>query len=443
MKSGSSKELPNSVDEAGWTFVTERDPSGQLVHLRVVVRSGRVSDPANAPGLAHFTARALLRGTRARAYAELNESIESLGATLQVVTDQSETFLSATVLRENLAPFLGILEEILTQPAFDPAEMEKLRGIVQGELKADLQTPRVLAARALMGMMYKDTPLALPAEGSVESVSRITVPQVEEFFRAKYVRENMVVAISTAMDAKDLASAWSAAFRRVPHGRLDAPALPAPVLTGRRAIVVDRKGMGTSPLFIAAPGVRDGDADRPALELANFVFGSDFTSRLVQVLRVENGWTYGAYSGFEQLIGPKRDAGLFSLYTYPAAEHFAKAAPKALELLQTYVDEGVTDDEFKDARDSLSNSYPFETDTVEKRLTLKLRAQLTDRSYVDLAQYRKLLAGLTKTQVNALVGERTKLDHLGIVAVGEASALVPVLSALPGVVSVDVVDVKP
>src|SRR5271156_4184660 len=109
-------------DNTGWTFVTEQDPSAALSHIRVVVRSGSVSDPAGFPGLAHFTARALLRGTQTRPFQELNNSIETLGGSISVSVDQTQTVFNATVLTQNLDSFLDLVRDVMTNPAFDVAE---------------------------------------------------------------------------------------------------------------------------------------------------------------------------------------------------------------------------------------------------------------------------------------------------------------------------------
>src|ERR1700722_10722953 len=107
-----------STDSTGWTIVTEQDTGAAITHLQFVIRSGSLSDPADKPGLAYFTARALLRGTTTRPYQELNHSIETLGAAISVDVDPTQIAYNAAVLTKNLDAFLDLMRDVFTQPAF-------------------------------------------------------------------------------------------------------------------------------------------------------------------------------------------------------------------------------------------------------------------------------------------------------------------------------------
>jgi zinc protease len=427
----------------GFRFVVEQDPQSLLAEVRVVVRSGGLSDPARLPGLAHFTGRALLRGTKTRPYKDLTDAVERIGARLSVTVDAAQTTFRGEVIARNLDPFLDVLRDILTQPAFDAREMTLLQGILAGELKSRLQDPRAVAGRALLRAAYRGTPAEQPALGTVGAITRVSPQDAEQFFRARYVRENLVIGITSPLAPAEAERLLGSKLDSIPRGALDGPRLPAPSFKGRRAAIVEREGMSTVPLYVAVPGVGDGDAELPALEVGNFVFGADFTSRLVQVLRAQNGWTYGAYSSYVQLIPAQADGSLFSLYTYPSAEFAGRAIPKALQMLDEYASAGVTADEFAAARDALANRYPFEVDTAEKRLALRIREALNGRAYDTPEQYRQRLAALTREALNDAIARRTRTADAVIVAVGDAETLKPVLAALPFVESVEVLDVQP
>jgi predicted Zn-dependent peptidase len=112
--------------------VIERDPQSRVALLQFVIRTGALSDPPGLEGLASFTGRALLRGTRSRSYRELTSAIEGLGASVAVRTDQDMTVLRAAVLDRNLDPLLDLVAEILSQPAFDSDELSTLRESCEG-----------------------------------------------------------------------------------------------------------------------------------------------------------------------------------------------------------------------------------------------------------------------------------------------------------------------
>jgi zinc protease len=229
-------------------------------------------------------------------------------------------------------------------------------------------------------------------------------------------------------------------LRTIPVGKRTNQVFPSSNFKNRAAVLVERDEMSTVPLFFAIPGVSDSDPDMLALEVGNFIFGDDFTARLMQVLRNQNGWTYGAYSGFAQLLGPKKQPGLFSIYLFPSAEFVAKAAPKTLELLENYSKNGLSEQEFEFAREALFGRYPFRLDNPEKRLTLRLREIVTGRKFLQPDEYRRELSCLERRQVNDTIAKRTSIESLIISAAGDVLALEPIMAALPGVGSVQKVE---
>jgi zinc protease len=423
--------------------VVEHDPPALLARVQVIVRSGSLADPEDRPGLAHFTARAMLRGTRRHGYAALADAIERMGASLGAHVEPTRTVFGGVVLARHLDGFLDLLREVLTEPAFPPAELDTLRSIIAGELQSNLQDVRTLAALAARQRAWAGTAAARPAAGRVAALGNLTPEDAAAFHRARYVRENLVVGVASPLDPARAEERLRACLEGLGSGPADARAAPHPRLRGRQAILVPRPGLSTTPLYVAVPGVGDGDPDLPALEVGNFVFGADFTSRLSQVLRGENGWTYGAYSDYWQLLPPQSSPALFSLYTYPSAEHAALAIPRALAMLEEYGARGVTAEEFAAARSALTNRYAFEVDTAEKRLAHRLRERLGGRPFDSVDAYRARLGALTPDALNRTVAERTPVQDALIVAVGDPEALEPVLRALPGVENLARMDVEP
>jgi zinc protease len=412
-------------------IVIEPSTSKFLSHFQIMMRVGSLSDSSNRSGLAHFTARALLRGTRTKTFQELSLAIEILGGSIHANVDQSETMFRASVLTENLEPFIDLIREVLTEPRFDVEEFELLKKILEGELEQSLQDPRALVSRALLQAAYDGTGLSRPAEGTLQGLEKIGLEDLKTFFSQHDTRANLVFGVTSAGSEKNLLALIESKIASLPAGVKVNQVFPVSGFKKRQAVLVERDEMSTVPLFFAIPGVSDSDPDMMALEVGNFIFGDDFTARLMQVLRNQNGWTYGAYSGFAQLLGPKKQAGLFSVYLFPSAEFVGKAAPKTLELLENYAKDGLNEQEFEFAREALSSRYPFRLDSPEKRLTLKLREIITGRKFLGPEEYRKQLSCLERRQVNDTIAKRTSTENLIVSAAGNEMTLEPVLAGLP------------
>ena len=90
----------------------------------------------------------------------------------------------------------------------------------------------------------------------------------------------------------------------MPAARTKAPASAG---APRTVIVVDRPGAPQSQIFVGELGIESAAPDRFAARVMNLIFGGSFNSRLNINLRTEHGWSYGAFSFFQE----HRQAGPF------------------------------------------------------------------------------------------------------------------------------------
>jgi zinc protease len=429
------------------------EPSTQkfLTHFLILIRAGSLADPDGSSGLAHMVARALLRGTRKKSFQQLSEAIEILGGSIAVHVDQTETMIRASVLTQNFDRFLDLLAEIMSEPSFDEAQMKLLKTILEGELEQTLQDPRALVSRALVQKVFHATKASLAPEGSVAGLQRLEAQDFKDlrkYFKANYVSEKILFGVTSALPEDHLKKAIESAFKKIPaagstpdKSSLHFPASSLSTQKSRHAVVINREEMSTVPLFIAVSGVSDSDPQMLALEVGNFIFGDEFTARLMQVLRSQNGWTYGAYSGFTQILGPKSDAGLFSVYLFPSVEFVHLAVPKALEMLEAYARDGLSETEFQFAQEALHNRYPFRLDTPEKRLSLRVREFATGRPFRSTQEYRNQLSCLERKTVNDTIRARISTQSLIVAAAGDSKLLKPVFSQLDGIDLVEELEV--
>src|SRR5690606_32750779 len=112
------------------------------------------------------------------------------------------------------------------------------------------------------------------------------------------------------------------------RGREPAPLPPAP-LAAPRVVIVDKPERTQTQILIGCLGTRPSDEDHTALVVANTVFGGAFSARLMQSIRAERGWSYGAYSSLP--IDRTRQA--FSMWAFPKTGDCAPCVELELAML--------------------------------------------------------------------------------------------------------------
>ena len=69
-----------------------------------------------------------MRGTSQRTFQQIYEELESIGASVNVVSGRETTGFGAKCLAEDLTHVLDILADVLQNPVFPVSEIEKVRG---------------------------------------------------------------------------------------------------------------------------------------------------------------------------------------------------------------------------------------------------------------------------------------------------------------------------
>jgi predicted Zn-dependent peptidase len=169
--------------------------------------------------------------------------------------------------------------------------------------------------------------------------------------------------------------------------------------------------------------------DYPALQLANLVFGGYFSSRLVENIREDKGYTYGAHSGIEFVPG----GGVLGLETDVASDVTAAALLETRYELGRLVAVPPTAAEVDAARAYAIGSLAISLDS-QGGLASSINAMAAVGLTLDwLRSYPARLSAVTPEEVAAAALRFFGPSAVTGVVVGDASVIGPALRALGGV----------
>ncbi len=429
-----SAALHLSSQGANANFLYEKDPKALASTINFIVKAGSNADPKGKEGLMRLGFQSLLRGTKTKSREQLINSIELLGAGIDSNTGYTQTGISLNTISENLEQGIAILAETILEPALRSEEIEPLRTELLDRLEQERSNNRMLLRRAFRLALYHGTNLAYPPEGTSAGLKATSIGDIKSTLAAQIKAGNIIIAVvSNQPEAK--VRAWlEKYFAKLPEG--SAPALPKfkrnPIV-GRTLYIVQRKGSSTMEMNIGGYGMPANHPKRDELETGMYVFGSTFNSRLSKVLRKENGWTYGAYAYFRTSDIGKGNEGLFSIYSFPQTEFALKAAPKAVEMYEEYVNKGITKEELLFAQNSMANSYPFSFATAKSRMDARLALRMDGTPLLSAPAYQKKIRSLTTEKILAAVKQEHHPKNFIAVVVGDEENLKELAKAIPGI----------
>ncbi len=154
----------------GAVVVSYALPSNPFIAFRGSVPAG-VAAEGDAHGVAEFTARLLLSGTRRRSGAKLADRLEGIGAALEFRNAEEHLSFQGRCTRESIHETIRILVECLSQPAFPAKEIDRVRGELMNDLRIEADDTRHRAMHELARTVFpKDHPYGRDPKGGADRV---------------------------------------------------------------------------------------------------------------------------------------------------------------------------------------------------------------------------------------------------------------------------------
>ena len=268
--------------------------------------AGAAADPEGRLGTQALTLSLLPEGTTTKDSREIAEVRERLGASIGTGTSADRTYLTVGAPSANLGGALDLFADVVRNPAFDPAEVERLRASRLTSISAELVDPAGMASRTLPTLLFgPDHPYAKLAAGSGDpvAVGQLTRDELAAFHRAWIRPEKAEIFVVSDLPLDEVRSALEARFGSWRgEGTAGTKAFSAPPQQAAPKIVlVDRPSSPQSLIQAAQMTALDPGDELLTHQMANQVLGSGFLSRLNMELRENKGWSYGAGGGFNWL----------------------------------------------------------------------------------------------------------------------------------------------
>lgn len=245
----------------------------------------------------------LKAGTENRSKAEIDEAVDFIGASLNTYS----TGMSGSCLKKHSEELLGLMNDILLNPTFPDEELEKVRkqtlsGLASAKTSADQISGNITRA---MAYSLKHPYGEQQTEKTTEAITRDDlVAYYDTFFRPNISYLVIVGNISTE-EAKSQANKYFGDWEMAEVPELNYPT-PIPPKENKVAFVPLR-GAVQSVISITHPvDLAPGHPDAIAASVMNSILGGGvFGGRLMQNLREDKAFTYGARSSLitDELVG--------------------------------------------------------------------------------------------------------------------------------------------
>ncbi|MEY3011169.1 MAG: hypothetical protein RLZZ314_1811 [Bacteroidota bacterium] len=368
-------------------------------------------------GLQEMVSATLAGGTPIRGKAQIAEDVEFLGATFNASSDG----FYARSLSKHSEALMDIVADAVLHPSFPEEELEKARKQVLSSLANAPTSPGSIASNLVASVNFgPEHPYGeITTEESISSITRDDLVAYHNTYFRPNVGYLIVVGDITPEDVQRIGERVFAGWRRgdIPFFRVPTPKLP----TGNQVRFAQLEGAVQSTINITQPvPLPPSHPDAMAVAVMNSILGGGaFSGRLMQNLREDKAFTYGARSS----LNSDPVCGQFLAYADVRTEVTDSAVVEFLYEINRIRTTLVDSVDLASTKSFMAGSFArsLESPGTVARFALNIaRYGLQDDHYTT---YLQRLDAVTAEDVQRVAKSFLKSNNLNICIVGNPSIL--------------------
>jgi predicted Zn-dependent peptidase len=395
--------LKKSVLPSGLRIVTEEVNTVRSAAVGIWVNVGSRDETSSVAGASHFLEHLLFKGTNSRTAMEISSSIEAVGGEMNAFTSKEYTCFYARVIDTDLSLAVDVIADLITSSLVTAADVDSERSVVLEEIAMRDDDPSDLIHDLFMETYYGDNVLGRPILGTVDSIKGMSRSSVYNYYKKKYLPQDLVVAVAGNIKHKKVVELVERALSR--DGYLDVPDTKPNL---RQSSIIKARGKGSvglmyrkteqSHLLLGLDGVSRTDDRRFALSILASALGGGMSSRLFQEIREKRGLAYSTYSYVQQFAG----SGSLSFYAGCAPSKTEEVVKIIRDITHEVARTGLTDEEITRAKGSVSGALVLSQEDSGSRMSRIGKSELVYGEVMSFDEILKRIASVTPDDIREI-----------------------------------------
>jgi len=290
----------------GAVAIASESRATPAVTIAAAVNAGSVTDPPSLPGLMHFLARTIDRGSTGYSADAIAEMLDFRGVSLSIAAMRHLFVVSCTCLSEDFEAIMSLVGEVLREPVFPEPEVETRRGEIVTAIRQDQDNPAMVAVEEQLARLYPEGhPYGRRVKGTLESVVRINREELAAAHDAWFSPDSLVVVTVGDVDALRAVEETERVFGGWAGAAPAREPVPPPLRPdARRRAVFPMMNKAQADIAYGFNTIARRDPSYHAFSVLNNALGQyALGGRLGDRIREREGMAYYVFTAFEPNVG--------------------------------------------------------------------------------------------------------------------------------------------
>jgi predicted Zn-dependent peptidase len=390
------RDIERTVLPNGLRVVTERMPHVRSISVGVWIATGSRQETPEQSGISHFIEHMLFKGSKTRSAEQIARAVDSIGGGLDAFTSKELVSYNVKVLDEHLPEAFDIVSDLVRNPRFDKADIDKEKGVVIEELKMEVDSPEYLIHEIFSSNFWKGHSLGRPILGTRQTIRGFDREQVEHYYKTYYTPKNILITAAGNLSHKKLVRLAADHFgdlKARPAPKADKKPTPHAPLVFR-----EKSSLEQVHLYLGVPSIAMPHKERFACYILNDILGGGMSSRLFQNIREKQALAYTVYSELSMY----HDAGCMMVYAGTSPNSAGKVIDSVVHEMQEITDHEVTPEELRRAKYHLKGSFMLGLESTSSRMGNLARQELYFKRFFSLDEMLENIEKVTAKGVQRL-----------------------------------------
>lgn len=398
-------------------------PAMESATVLVMAGAGSRYESKQNSGISHFLEHMAFKGTERRPNAmAISSLIDGMGGEFNAFTGKETTGYYIKSAKSRIETSIDLLSDMLMNSKFDPAEIEKEKGVIIEEINLYEDMPARKIGDIYEQLLYGDTPMGWDIAGNKDVIKAITREDFVTYMGELYSASNLTVVVAGGLPAGRQGIDEDATFALVEKyfGGMkqfstkqhemgsDAQDKPAVLIKHKQTEQI-HIALGVRTVSISSP-------KRYPLSVLSAIMGGGMSSRLFHEVREKRGLAYYVRSSSDEYadvgslvstagIDPKRVTEAIDVMV----AEYAKVARGQM---------GLTDEELSKAKEYLKGHLVLDLEDSRSVAGFYAHQELLEDHIENPSDVIEEINKVTKEDVETVGKEFFKEQTLNLALIG-------------------------
>jgi predicted Zn-dependent peptidase len=359
----------------------------------------------------------LFKGTTNRSAEQIAREADSTGGNLDAYTAKELVSFNIKVLDEHLPIAFDVLADLVLNPRFDEADIEKEKGVILEELKMEVDNPEYLVHETFFSRFWKNHPLGRSILGTKATINSFNQENIRRYYDDVYTASNIVITAAGRITHSQIVDLTAQYFGKMPaREAVPEESKPKPVAP---LILKNKRSLEQTHLCMGVPAYPLADERRYGTYLLSTILGGGMSSRLFQNVREKHGLAYSVFSE----LNLYRDSGCLAVYAGTSQETLKKVVLMVIDEFRQLCNDTVPDEELRRAKDHLKGSLALSLESTSARMSNLARQELFFSRFQSVDEMMEGIERVSANEVQTIAQDFFSGQQVGVAGLGRLAGV--------------------